>query len=72
MVSTNIQLMREYRKITQDDLAKSLGIERSTVSNWETEKAMPRADLLPKLAEVLGCSIDDLFRPNGLMDTDAS
>ena len=72
MVSTNIQLMREYRKITQDDLAKSLGIERSTVSKWETEKAMPRAALLPKLAKVLGCSIDDLFREDGLPDTDAS
>ena len=68
----NIKALREKKEITQQSLARILGINQSAVSNWETEKAMPRAALLPKLAKVLGCSIDDLFRDDGLLDTDAS
>ena len=68
----NIKALREKNEITQQSLARILGINQSAVSNWETEKAMPRADLLPKLAKALGCSIDDLFRDDGLPDTDVS
>ena len=68
----NIKALREKKEITQQSLARILGINQSAVSNWETEKAMPRAALLPKLAKVLGCSIDDLLRDDGLLDTDAS
>lgn len=47
--------------MTQAELAKELGIDRSTVAKWETGKANPRVELLPKLAEILNCSIDELF-----------
>ncbi len=55
---------KEKRKamgITQDALAKQMQVSRSTISMWETAKAFPRSDKLPKLARILGCSIDDLL-----------
>lgn len=55
----NIQTLRG--DMTQAELAKELGIDRSTVAKWETGKANPRVELLPKLAEILNCSIDELF-----------
>lgn len=55
----NIQSLRGDK--TQSALAEELGVDRSTIAKWETGKANPRADLLPKLAKVLGCSVDDLF-----------
>lgn len=36
-------------------------MKKYTIAKWETGKANPRADLLPKLAKALGCSVDDLF-----------
>lgn len=58
----NIKKLRLDRKITQTDLSKILGIKQSTIAMWETGESMPRASLLPELAKVLGCTIDDLFK----------
>jgi transcriptional regulator with XRE-family HTH domain len=46
---------------TQESVAKELNVDRSTVAKWESGEAMPRADKLPALAKLFGCSIDDLF-----------
>lgn len=48
--------------LTQDNLAERLGVVRTTVAMWETGKSIPRADLLPDLAKILGCSIEDLLQ----------
>lgn len=57
------QIQRERLKLgmTQADLAGALGVDPSTVAKWESEKAYPRADLLPKIANLLGCTIDELY-----------
>ena len=47
--------------LTQQQVADSMGVLQSAVSNWESEVALPRARQLPLLARVLGCSIDELF-----------
>ncbi len=57
-----IQAARQRQGITQGNLAKSIGVERSTVSKWETGKSNPRAEMLPKLADLLKCTVDDLVR----------
>jgi transcriptional regulator with XRE-family HTH domain len=58
----NIKYLREIRGFTQHKLAELLGINQSTVAMWETGESMPRAALLPKIAEILNCTIDDLFK----------
>lgn len=52
---------RKAASYTQTQLADKLGISQSTIAMWETGKAYPRADMLPAIAETLGCSIDELF-----------
>ena len=42
-------------------VAKLMETTQAAVAMWETGARMPRADKLPKLAEVLGCSVADLF-----------
>ena len=56
-----IQKMRLARGLTQAKLAEALVVDTSTVTKWETGEAKPRADKLPLLAKILGCSIDELF-----------
>lgn len=56
-----IRIQREKRGLTQDDLAKRSGVDRSTVAKWESSGGYPRCEKLPKLAEILGCTIDELF-----------
>ena len=57
----DIKRLREAQGNTPEQRAAELGVERSTVAKWEAGTAFPRADKLPKLAEVLGCSVADLF-----------
>ena len=52
---------RESVGLTQDALAKLLNISRTTVAMWESGSSLPRADKLPKLAAIFGCTVDDLL-----------
>lgn len=56
-----IQAHRLSMNMTQEDVAEALGVERSTVSMWEIGQSAPRAAMLPALAALLHCSIDDLL-----------
>ena len=57
-------IIKNYRRkthMTQEQLAERLGISPQSVSKWENSVAMPDIMMLPKIAEVFGVSIDDLF-----------
>ena len=43
-------------------LSEMMGISQAMVATWESGNNNPRADKLPDLARVLGCTVDDLFR----------
>lgn len=58
-----IKTIREGKDMTQQELATQMAVAQTTVSQWETEAALPRARDLPRLAMVLACSIDELFEP---------
>lgn len=58
---SNIKKMRDAAGLTQKELAANLKVQQSTVAMWETGESMPRAGLLPALAQILNCTIDDLF-----------
>ena len=46
---------------TQSEVAKALGVKGAAVSKWERGVSRPRADRLPALAKLYGCTIDDLL-----------
>lgn len=56
-----IKERRLAAKLTQKNVSDSLGVDRSTVACWETGTSLPRAEQLPKLADLFGCTIDALF-----------
>ena len=51
--------------MSQMDLAMKMGIWQTTVSAWETGRAIPITDKLVELADVLGVSIDWLMGRTG-------
>mgnify|MGYP004482803797 CR=1 FL=1 len=58
----NIKSLRMSKSLTQSELAKALRVGRTTVAMWETGKALPRSELLPKIALELNCTVDDLLK----------
>lgn len=47
---------------TQAALAEALGIDRARLAMWEIGYAWPSAAFLPKIADLLCCTIDELYR----------
>lgn len=58
----NLKNLRMSKKLTQKQLAERLGVERTTVSMWETGNSSPSLEILKKIAQVLDCSIDNLVK----------
>ena len=53
--------MRRRAGFTVAQLAERLHVTKVTIYCWEHGQYSPNAALLPEIAELLGCSIDDLF-----------
>lgn len=53
---------RQAAGLSQYDVAKALGVHQTAISLWENGKTAPRASLLPKLAKLYNCTIDELLR----------
>jgi len=65
-----IKQKRQALKITQQELAQSLGMTPQHISAIEQDKWAPSITLLPKLAEELGVSIDYLLTGKESVVTD--
>lgn len=56
MIGDTIKRLRTAKKLFQQDLADRLGVSKSTVAMWETNKREPNIDSINKIAEILECS----------------
>lgn len=56
-----IQCLRKERNLTQEQLAKFIGVSTPAVSKWESGNSYPDIELLPLLADFFNVSIDKLL-----------
>ena len=56
-----ISTLRKEKGMTQKELADLLNITDKAVSKWERDIACPDTQTIPKLAEILGVSIEELL-----------
>lgn len=57
-----LSVLRKYYKITQDELASRLNVTRQAISKWETGVTIPDIELLMRLSEIYGVSINDILK----------
>lgn len=62
MLADTIRRLRKEKNLTQEALATLLGVERTTVTMWESGAITPPTKHLVPLAAALGCTLDDLLR----------
>jgi putative transcriptional regulator len=55
------RIKRAANKISQDDLAKLVGVSRQTINAIENNKYYPSLELGLKLSKILKCSVNELF-----------
>ena len=58
------RIWREYRGLTQQEVAEQVGVTKSALSMIENGKRQPSVDLLRKLAACFHCDLDDLMGPS--------
>ena len=61
MVSDRIKFLREQKNYTQTDLAKKLGITRSSVNAWELGISVPSTQYIVELSNIFSVSTDYLL-----------
>ena len=54
--------LRKAKNMTQLELANLLNITDKAVSKWERDISCPDINTFPKLAEILGVSVDELLQ----------
>ena len=54
-----LKSLRRERKITQKNLAEIFHISQTSVSKYETGEAVPDLELIVKMADFFGVSLDE-------------
>lgn len=65
MVADRIRVLREKQLMTQTELAKRLGITRSSVNAWEMGISVPSTQYIVELAAIFHVSSDYLLGIDG-------
>ena len=60
-MKTRMKELRAKYNLTQDDLARIVGVRRETILFMEKGRYNPSLQLAHDVAKALGTSIDDLF-----------
>ena len=69
-IGTRIHKLRQQRKMSQQELARLVGVNQSFISKMESgEQINPNAETLKRLARALGCTTDYLV---GMYEEDES
>ena len=60
-IGKRIAALRKEKGLTQEELAGHMGVSPQAVSKWENDQTCPAISALPKLARLLGVSVDELL-----------
>ena len=60
-VRNRIEEIRNEKGIRQEDLARSLGVSRQTISSLENGRYNPSIQLAHKIAKLFGMAIEEVF-----------
>ena len=60
-IGKRISALRREKGLKQEGIAQALDVSSQAVSKWENDQSCPDISLLPKLAKLLGVSVDILL-----------
>ena len=59
---SKVASLRKEKGMTQLELAQKMGVTDKAVSKWERDLSLPDVSSLPRLAEVLDVSVEELLQ----------
>lgn len=60
-MKSNIKWLLAKNELTQKEAAEKLGVTSQQFSAWANAKTYPKWDKAKELANLLNCSVDDLY-----------
>ena len=60
-MKTNLPALRKARKISQEELARAVGVTRQTITSIEVGKYTASLPLAYKIARFFGLTIEEVF-----------
>lgn len=63
-ILTSLKEHRMANKMSQQELAKQVGVRRETIVHLENNRYNPSLELALKIAQILNLSIEELFQLN--------
>ena len=60
-MNNRLRELRKQQKLTQDELAKALGVSRQTINAIENNKYNPTLELALRMARFLRIPVEQLF-----------
>lgn len=64
MLEEKLAQLRRKQGLSQQDVARALGVTRQTISNWECGQGAPAIDKAKELAALYSISLEDLVSDN--------
>jgi putative transcriptional regulator len=61
-MKNNLKVERAILGLTQEDLARKIGVSRQTINAMEANKYVPSTVLALRLAKVFGKRVEDIFQ----------
>lgn len=53
---------RKYMGLTQEELAEKVGVSKSAIAKWETNRGLPDRDNLKRLSVVINVPVGEMHR----------
>lgn len=60
-IGKRIAQLRKEKGLTQEELSQKMEVSAQAVSKWENDQTCPDIASLPKLAKILGVTVDELL-----------
>lgn len=61
-MTNTVRIQRAIKELTQEDLARAIGVSRQTINSIEKSRYIPSTLLALKLSETLEVTVHDLFQ----------
>lgn len=60
-MKNTIKVQRAIKNLTQEELAKKIGVSRQTINSIETNRYIPSTVLALKLSEIFEKNVNEIF-----------
>lgn len=61
-IGSRIKEARSVKKLTQLELAKSIGVTKAAISNYENDVSVPKPEIFQKIMQALEVTADYLYQ----------